>query len=91
MPGYKLFHGARVLDVRQWDLVCPNNAQRQLSKTLVLVGKMVGSIICGQVADFVGRKKAFTLAILIMVSQRVQQRWQKRLGAEMGLILWHQN
>ena len=51
----------------KWDIVCDNGAQRQLSKSLVLAGKMVGSMICGQLADVVGRKKAFTLAILLMV------------------------
>ena len=50
--------------------MCENDAQRQLSKSLVLAGKMVGSMICGQLADVVGRKKAFTLAILLMVGVR---------------------
>ncbi|XP_071800949.1 organic cation transporter protein-like [Asterias amurensis] len=53
--------------VTEFNLVCENDAQRQLSKSLVLAGKMVGSMVCGQLADFAGRKKAFTLPLLIMV------------------------
>ncbi|XP_033635850.1 organic cation transporter protein-like isoform X2 [Asterias rubens] len=54
--------------VSEWDLVCENKVKRQLSKTLVLIGKMTGSLIFGQFADFAGRKKSFTLAILLMVA-----------------------
>ncbi|XP_022095364.1 organic cation transporter protein-like [Acanthaster planci] len=54
--------------VTEWDLVCEDNALRQLSKTLVLVGKLFGSLLFGQLADTFGRKKSFTLAILLMVA-----------------------
>ena len=47
--------------------MCERNSKRQLSKSLVLVGKMVGSAIFGQLADVVGRKTMFLLGIVMQV------------------------
>ena len=54
--------------ITQWDLVCESNSKRQLSKSLVLVGKMVGSAIFGQLADVIGRKPMFLFGIVMQVS-----------------------
>ncbi|XP_072019016.1 organic cation transporter protein-like [Amphiura filiformis] len=54
--------------VTDFDLVCDRNSKRHLSKSLVLVGKMVGSAIFGQLADIVGRKPMLLLGIIMQVS-----------------------
>ncbi|XP_072019616.1 organic cation transporter protein-like [Amphiura filiformis] len=54
--------------VTDFDLVCGQNSKRQLSKSLALAGKMVGSATFGYLADIVGRKPMFLFGIIMQVS-----------------------
>ncbi|XP_077977695.1 organic cation transporter protein-like [Glandiceps talaboti] len=49
--------------VQEFDLVCDKDWLKQLSKSIILVGKLVGSLIFGQLSDRFGRKPVFIAAI----------------------------
>ncbi|XP_077990549.1 organic cation transporter protein-like [Glandiceps talaboti] len=56
--------------VFEFDLVCTKDWMKQLSKSIVPVGNLVGALVCGQVADLLGRKPTFftTLIMALIVA-----------------------
>ncbi|XP_033124209.1 organic cation transporter protein-like [Anneissia japonica] len=53
--------------VTDWNLVCDKNWMRQLGKSIVLLGKLIGSFVFGQLSDKFGRKKILMIALIIQV------------------------
>ncbi|XP_071955247.1 organic cation transporter protein-like [Antedon mediterranea] len=54
--------------VTQWDLVCDKNWMRQLGKSIVLLGKVFGAFIFGQLSDLFGRKKILLVALMLQIA-----------------------
>nr|XP_006825793.1 PREDICTED: solute carrier family 22 member 4-like [Saccoglossus kowalevskii] len=50
--------------VHEYDLVCEKDWMKQLSKSIVPLGNLVGGIIFGQLADIFGRKPLFIIAMM---------------------------
>ncbi|XP_071955250.1 organic cation transporter protein-like [Antedon mediterranea] len=54
--------------VTEWDLVCDQNWMRQLGKSIVLLGKLIGSLVFGQLSDLFGRKKILLISLLLQIT-----------------------
>ncbi|XP_002730705.1 organic cation transporter protein-like [Saccoglossus kowalevskii] len=48
----------------KFDLVCDKDWLKQMSKTIVYLGKLVGALVFGQLADRIGRKPVFVFSII---------------------------
>ncbi|XP_066293689.1 organic cation transporter protein-like isoform X1 [Branchiostoma lanceolatum] len=51
--------------VTEWDLVCSNKGLRQLTTSLYMVGVSLGSLGFGDLADRIGRRRTYLLALTI--------------------------
>ncbi|XP_070569254.1 solute carrier family 22 member 6-B-like [Ptychodera flava] len=51
--------------VQEFDLVCDKDWQKQLSKSIILFGKLMGSLVFGQASDRFGRKPTFICALVL--------------------------
>ncbi|XP_077990548.1 organic cation transporter protein-like [Glandiceps talaboti] len=51
--------------VYEFDLVCTKDWMKQLSKSIVPAGNLVGALVCGQVADLFGRKPTFFISLVM--------------------------
>ncbi|XP_077985515.1 organic cation transporter protein-like [Glandiceps talaboti] len=53
--------------VFEYDLVCHKDWMKQLSKSILPVGNLVGSVIFGQLSDIYGRKPVYIMTLTISV------------------------
>ncbi|XP_070558191.1 organic cation transporter protein-like [Ptychodera flava] len=53
--------------VLEYDLVCNNDWLKQLSKSIVPLGNLVGVIIFGQLSDIFGRKPIFLINLVLVI------------------------
>ncbi|XP_077977745.1 organic cation transporter protein-like [Glandiceps talaboti] len=54
--------------VFEYDLVCDKDWMKQLSKSIVPVGNLVGSVVFGQISDIFGRKPVFIITLILTVA-----------------------
>nr|XP_006811512.1 PREDICTED: organic cation transporter protein-like [Saccoglossus kowalevskii] len=50
--------------VHEFDLVCDKDWLKQMSKSIVLFGKLVGALVFGQLSDRIGRKPVFFFSLI---------------------------
>nr|XP_006825792.1 PREDICTED: organic cation transporter protein-like [Saccoglossus kowalevskii] len=50
--------------VHEYDLVCDKDWMKQLSKSIVPFGNLVGALLCGQLSDIIGRKPVFFISLI---------------------------
>ncbi|XP_077987899.1 organic cation transporter protein-like [Glandiceps talaboti] len=54
--------------VFEYDLVCDDDWMKQLSKSIVPLGNLVGVLVFGQIADIFGRKPVYIITLIISVA-----------------------
>ncbi|XP_070558288.1 organic cation transporter protein-like [Ptychodera flava] len=57
--------------VIEYDLVCDNGWMRQLSKSVLPLGNLVGVVIFGQLADIFGRRPIFLVNVVLSLATAV--------------------
>lgn len=53
--------------ITEWDLICERSTLRPLFQMMYSVGAILGSLYCGQLSDWLGRKRAIQVGGLISI------------------------
>ena len=53
--------------LKQWDLVCENKYLSSLSTTIYFTGVLVGGLVCGPIADIMGRRPLMIVTMYLPV------------------------
>ncbi|XP_050397954.2 solute carrier family 22 member 21 [Patella vulgata] len=62
---HRVYDGQLKTVVSEWDLVCERKWVTPIITSIQMSGVLVGTLICGQLADSFGRKKTFYLTLLL--------------------------
>ncbi len=66
--------------------IADSPSQQGLAMTIALIGCLIGAMLCGTLADRIGRKKLLIVSALIFFFSAVARGWQTPL-----LIFWWQD